>query len=936
MSNEKNYGIDKIKVLSDIEHIRLRPGMYIGTVGDGSNPIALFNEAFDNALDEAQNKTSDSTDVRISKIGNDYKYYVRDYGRGIPIGKIKTEDGTEMEALEILCTKTNSGAKFNSEVFKIRSGLHGVGMCCICALSKYMKISTIRDSQSVTLVTELGKVISIDKSKTKESNGVEIEFIADDSIFGTTEIPKELIVNRAKIAQAMGYKVNIIDENGKSLEIESNSIIDLIPKEDVSIYCQNTIRVDKEDTGEFMIVGYQYTSDTKCKITGYTNLLYNRYGGTHNNKVRDAIPQAWEQFTKNYNLKWDDCTLGLRIVVAIFINEPAFSSQTKEKLSVPASQIADLVSLFRDKFSDWIKDNPKIAEGLIERFVDYRQSQNNLQSQKDIMKVVKVSNQKSSTDKIKRSSSIVESLMDCSSTDRKGTELFVCLHGDTKVKLCNGETPTLKELSEIYTNPDEEFWVHSCDDDGNFIPVKAHNPRIIQYVDKLIKLKLSDGTEILCTPDHKFLNKDTMDWIRADEMIIGTSLHKLDYSRNDCYLNIISIESIKYDEKIPVYCLTVDSNHRFALENGVISKNCEGLSAAGAVARPRDRRTQAVLPLRGKIKNIANMDIKDALKHETILNIVNAIGANVGDASDPEKSRYERINILTDADEDGCVTGETELILADGTTVLFRDLVDKKINSVDILCKDENGKTIVSKGCNPRITKNVTDLINIEFCDGKCVRFTPDHKIMLPDFTYKKAEDLKAGDYVCGIHTGFDCSEKIKSISKIFLERPIPVYDITVHKHHNYLIKTSNSFNNTGVFIHNSHITALLITAFVNLVPNLVKAGMIYAIEPPLYKYYTKDGKAHYTSNFDEIPEWSYQNGKMARFKGLGSMDDSDFKEACLNIDNRISHQISYPDDIDEFNNISGTSWGRSELLSRYGVIKNCDENDIIDNINEE
>ena len=196
---------------------------------------------------------------------------------------------------------------------------------------------------------------------------------------------------------------------------------------------------------------------------------------------------------------------------------------------------------------------------------------------------------------------------------------------------------------------------------------------------------------------------------------------------------------------------------------------CEGDSAAGVIARPRDRKTQAVLPLRGKIQNVSGMSYKDALKHETIANIINSIGAGIGESADPKKCRYERIIISTDADPDG------------------------------------------------------------------------------------------------------------------------------------------------------QHIVALLLTALVNLVPPLIRAGMVYLLDPPLYKYYDKDGKPIYTNDFDSVPE----NAKgFIRFKGLGAMEDKDFKNTCLNKNNRTLYQVTYPDDIDQFNYIVGTSAGRSELLKRYGVIK--------------
>lgn len=190
-------------------------------------------------------------------------------------------------------------------------------------------------------------------------------------------------------------------------------------------------------------------------------------------------------------------------------------------------------------------------------------------------------------------------------------------------------------------------------------------------------------------------------------------------------------------------------------------------------------------------------------------------------------------------------------------------------------------------------------------------------------------------------------NHKIQEPVKIVkLEKSIPVYDLTVDKYHNFLISTDNNheYVKEGIFVHNCgvgdsadpsksryeriiiatdadpdgcHIVALILTALVNLVPPIVKAGMVYLLDPPLYKYEIGN-EVKYTSNFEEVPS----NAKhFIRFKGLGAMEDEDFKNTCLNKENRTLYQVSYPDDIDYFNTISGTSWGRSELLKSYGII---------------
>ena len=611
-----DYKVDSIKVLSDIEHIRTRPGMYIGELD--VPPLALFNEAIDNAFDEAQNDPKSETIVRITEENGLFKYSIRDHGRGIPIGEIDLPDGRKMEALEALITTTNSGAKFNSGVYKISCGLHGVGMACICALSKYMHVITYRDYEAIEFISENGVKKKLNHyPEINEVNGVLTEFIADPELWNTTEIPLDSIIDRCKVANAMGYKIKLY-YNDEEIKIDTKSVLDLLPVENVSDYCSDIIRINNKETGEYFLIGFKYTSDTKSKSYGYTDLLPNRYGGTHIKIITDNLCRAWREFYDDDNVWWNDSLLGVRLVVAAFISNVSFSSQTKEKLTVPYKQLNFFGEEFLKEFKKWMKKNRNLSDKLFARFKEYRQSLIKLQNQKDIAGKIKIAtiDKEGKT----RRSQIVEKLMDCTSNKVEDTELFLC----------------------------------------------------------------------------------------------------------------------------------------------------EGDSAAGVIARPRDRKTQAVLPLRGKIQNVSGMSYKDALKHETIANIINSIGAGIGESADPKKCRYERIIISTDADPDG------------------------------------------------------------------------------------------------------------------------------------------------------QHIVALLLTALVNLVSPIVKAGMVYVLEPPLYKYYL-DNKPIYTSDFDSIPE----NAKgFIRFKGLGAMEDEDFKNTCLNKNNRTLYQITYPDDIDQFNYIAGTSAGRSELLKRYGVIK--------------
>jgi DNA gyrase/topoisomerase IV subunit B len=419
-SKENSYNSDSIVVLSDIAHIRRRAGMYIG---DAENPGQLFSEAFDNSADEVQSGYSDHVEICVDTKEN--KYSVRDYGRGIPHGTKKLEDGSEKEVIEVLCTKAFSGGKFDENSYKISSGLNGLGLCCINALSDYMKIESIRDGESVSIRTSKGKSIGIDKHPSDDPRGTLIEFIPDPEFFPDSSIPQDFILNRCHIASAFGMKSKLTVD-GKPVSTDADIYSLVHEDEDISVYDRFSDEVIDGETGERVIFAIEYTSDTTCKYKGYTNLLPNTQGGTHFKMMDSVIESTWKEFnipdviTKDYYL-------GLRVVVAVFISETSFSSQTKERLTVDKSHLEKFIPMIRNKMIKWLNDNPDTRDGLIKRFKEYRESQNKLLSKKEIRNLVIVNNDVSGS---VRRKSVVRKLNECSSRSREDTELYI-VEGDS-------------------------------------------------------------------------------------------------------------------------------------------------------------------------------------------------------------------------------------------------------------------------------------------------------------------------------------------------------------------------------------------------------------------------------------------------------------------------------------------------------------------------
>lgn len=518
----KTYSSDNIKVLSDREHIQLRKAMYIGEAAD---PRTLLSEIIDNALDECQAGYSEAIIVSIDT--KKHIYEVRDYGRGIPHGK-KELNGEMKETLEILLTKSNSGGKFDSSAYKCSSGLHGLGITITNALSKHICIISYRKGKYVKGEAFGTDEVTIKYGKSDEHDGTHVIFEPDAKFFNTVEIPIAFVKDRCRIASALGFRARLIVDGE---EIDTNaSIFDLMKEEssEVSTYVQIEPIEVISSSEEIMKVAIKYTSETNDRYFGYTNLLVNYLGGTHVQELSKTIIATWKEFIEKHKnvkpvieLHNNDYLVGLRSVCAVFISNPEFSSQTKEKLVVNKKYFEELMELFSKQLYKYLHDHADVAHQLVKRFEQYRAAQNALLSQKEIGSLIKINEE--SGDNIRRRS-VVSKLVDCTSKKRDNTEMFIV----------------------------------------------------------------------------------------------------------------------------------------------------EGDSAKGPYLFTRNKELQAILPLKGKILNVTFKSLKDAVQNSEICDIANAIGAGIGASCDASKSRYDKIIISSDADEDG---KHITSLLASLFVNLFPDLV---------------------------------------------------------------------------------------------------------------------------------------------------------------------------------------------------------------------------------------------------------------------
>ena len=351
---DSTYSEDNIRTLEWQEHIRHRPGMYIGKLGDGSSAddgiYILLKEIIDNSIDEFRMKSGKKIDIKI----DEGKATIRDFGRGIPLGKV-------VDAV----SKMNTGGKYDSKAFKKSVGLNGVGTKAVNALSEYFMVKSVRDGK-VKVAEFSGGVISEDfkEEVTTEKNGTEISFIPDTSIFSNFKFRKEYIEKMLRNYCYLnpGLKINFngttfISEHGlkdlleENMEGEINYPIIHIREEDIEIAITHSDKSQSETY--FTFVNGQYTTQ----------------GGTHLNAFREAYVKTIREF---FNKNFDAADIRKSIIAAISINveEPVFESQTKTKLGSndmgpngPTVRTF-VIDFLKSRLDNYLHKNSEIAEAI--------------------------------------------------------------------------------------------------------------------------------------------------------------------------------------------------------------------------------------------------------------------------------------------------------------------------------------------------------------------------------------------------------------------------------------------------------------------------------------------------------------------------------------------------------------------------------------------
>ncbi|WOC51376.1 DNA topoisomerase IV [Bergeyella porcorum] len=358
--NTAQYTEDNIKTLEPREHVRLRPGMYIGKLGDGSSVddgiYILLKEVIDNSIDEFRMKFGKRIDVKIK----DGKVVVRDYGRGIPLGKI-------VDVVSIM----NTGGKYDDGAFKKSIGLNGVGTKAVNFLSSYFQVKSIRDGKTRSAEFREGKLAEVfEETETTERNGTEITFTPDDTIFVNYKFRNEYVERMLRNYTYLNLGLKIY-YNGEVFESQ-NGLKDLLEDE---INGQPTIYPIIHIKDEDMEIAITHSDKSQSETYfSFVNGQYTSQGGTHLNAFKEAFVKTVKEF---YGKNFEATDIRKAIIGAVYINvgNPVFESQTKTKLgSTTMGQDKDgneletirtfVNNYMKSKLDNFLHKNPEIAEAL--------------------------------------------------------------------------------------------------------------------------------------------------------------------------------------------------------------------------------------------------------------------------------------------------------------------------------------------------------------------------------------------------------------------------------------------------------------------------------------------------------------------------------------------------------------------------------------------
>jgi DNA gyrase subunit B len=426
------YTAKDITVLEGLEPVRKRPGMYIGGVG-AAGLHHLVWEILDNSVDEAMNGYASNITVTLHEDGSSIT--IADDGRGIPVDK---HPKTKKSALEVIFSTLHAGGKFEAGNYKTAGGLHGVGASVVNALSKELVATVRRDGSQWEMRFKQGAVVgALQKSGPARGSGTTVFFRPDTTIFPKVEFDPDLIRQRLEVSSYLHKGVKIVFENEstgtKDVFQHTEGLSDylrkiLIERSAVPVHDSLfTLAKESDDNGLRLDLVLQWTQSTDEHVRSYVNGIPTGSGGTHENGFRAGLGKAVRNFIETHNLSPKGVTLtaedireGLVAVLSVFLQEPQFQGQTKDRLNNPEVMSA-VDSQVRPALEHWLNTNITLAESIVGRIIlAARAREASRAAQQEVARKTATSSRLTLPGK----------LSDCSSSSREETEIFI-VEGDS-------------------------------------------------------------------------------------------------------------------------------------------------------------------------------------------------------------------------------------------------------------------------------------------------------------------------------------------------------------------------------------------------------------------------------------------------------------------------------------------------------------------------
>ena len=418
------YTADSIKVLKGLEAVRKRPGMYIGDVDDISGLHHMVWEVVDNSIDEAQAGFCDRVVVTVHA---DQTITVADNGRGVPVD-LHRESGRS--AAEVIMTELHAGGKFDHNSYKVSGGLHGVGVSVVNFLSEWLRLEIRRDGQVWEQTYSHGVPDApLDVIGKTAKTGTIITFKPDPDIFSVTDFHPDLLVRHLRELAFLnsGLHIEFFDESSERSESFTfegglSEFARFLNRSKTNLLPDPIYLTDTNEAGEQVEVALLWHDGYTENELAFTNTVFNRDGGTHLSGLRAALTRTVNNYAQQQNLlkgmkenlSGEDIREGLTAIIAVHIQEPRFSSQTKDKLV--SSHVKGWVeSVINETLATYLEENPTAARAVISKCLDAARARDAARKARELTR------RKSALE----NSTLPGKLADCSEQDPEHAELFL-------------------------------------------------------------------------------------------------------------------------------------------------------------------------------------------------------------------------------------------------------------------------------------------------------------------------------------------------------------------------------------------------------------------------------------------------------------------------------------------------------------------------------